>query len=91
MKLSAVNQYSLVTGEFLLLEQKQFERKREKKMNQLKEQIISFTVELEDKEKTYELLKKKLESERNDFASVEDTLTRKYQQLLSVSYFVGSI
>jgi uncharacterized membrane-anchored protein YhcB (DUF1043 family) len=55
-------------------------------MNQLKEQIISFTVELEDKEKTYELLKKKLESERNDFASVEDTLTRKYQQLLSVSH-----
>jgi predicted nucleic acid-binding Zn-ribbon protein len=89
MKLSALNQFSLVTGEFLLLEQKQFEK--EKKMNQLKEQIISFTVELEDKEKTYELLKKKLESERNDFASVEDTLTRKYQQLLSVSYFVGSI
>ena len=64
-------------------------------MNQLKEQIISLNVELEDKQKTFELLQKKLEQERNEFSSFEERITDKWQQTILVknlfSFFIPII
>ncbi len=51
-------------------------------MNQLKEQIVSLTVDLEDKEKTYELLQKKLTIERKDVSQLEEKIHEKYERLL---------
>ncbi len=53
-------------------------------MNQLKEQIISLTVDLQDKERANELLQKKLAAERNNTASYEESLFDKYDRLIKV-------
>jgi predicted nucleic acid-binding Zn-ribbon protein len=60
----------------------QFEK--EKKMNQLKEQIVTLNVDLEDKEKTLELLEKKLKVAREEVKSCEERIHDKYQQILQV-------
>lgn len=68
-------------GRLLIL--RVFSNKEE--MNQLKEQVISLTVELEDQEKATELLKRKLDNERREFASFEDELQDKNSLQIKVN------